>query len=230
MSLPSTIAIDGSAASGKSTLGRELAQRLNYLFFDTGAMYRAITWAAHDRHIAIDDEEQVSTLAEKLCITLLPPTVDDGRHNTILADGVDITWQIRTPAVDADVAQVSSYRRVRAAATAQQRRVGQKGRVVMVGRDIGTVVLPDADLKLFIDASIEERARRRFLERQARGETVQYEAVLASMRRRDQLDRDKPISPMIPAADAILINTDHRTIAEVLAEIEALIFAANSGP
>ncbi|MFQ5613073.1 MAG: (d)CMP kinase [Anaerolineae bacterium] len=225
MCLPTVIAIDGSAASGKSTLGQRLAQRLNYLYFDTGAMYRAVTWACQERHLPADDEAAVSSLAEGLHIQIEPPTVNDGRQYTVLADGQDITWQIRTPRVDAAVAQVSSYPRVRKALIARQRHIGRRGQVIMVGRDIGTVVLPEADLKLFIDASLEERARRRFRECRARGEAVEYETVLAAMKRRDRIDREKPISPMVPAPDAIPINTDGRTVEAVLAQIEALVFA-----
>jgi CMP/dCMP kinase len=227
LSLPNTIAIDGSAASGKSTLGQRLARRLAYLYVDTGAMYRAITWAAHERHISIDDETALSALAENLEIELKPAEVDDGRQYTVLVNTMDVTWQLRSPAIDADVARVSSFPGVRAAAIRQQRRIGRRGRIIMVGRDIGTVVLPEADLKLFVDASAEERARRRYHECRERGETVDYEAVLDSMRQRDKIDREKPISPMIPAPDAILINTDGRTAAEVFAQVERLLFAAN---
>ncbi|MDY7075370.1 MAG: (d)CMP kinase, partial [Chloroflexota bacterium] len=138
---PSTIAIDGPAASGKSTIGELLARQLGYLYFDTGVMYRAVTWAALARDISIEDEAAVTVLAERLDIDVIPPTVNDGRQYTVLADGVDITWAIRTPEVDVNVSPVSTYSGVRRALVAQQRRVAAEGRVVMVGRDIGTVVL-----------------------------------------------------------------------------------------
>ena len=142
---PSTIAIDGPAASGKSTIGGLLAERLGYLYFDTGVMYRAVTWAVLAQGVAVEDEAGVTALAERLQIDVVRPTVDDGRQYTILADGQDVTWQIRRPEVDRGVSPVSAYAGVRAALTAQQRRIGQRGQIVMVGRDIGTVVLPEAD-------------------------------------------------------------------------------------
>jgi cytidylate kinase len=219
----STIAIDGPAASGKSTVGELLARRLGYLYFDTGVMYRAVTWAALDRGIPIADEAAVTALAEALHIEVVPPTTDDGRQYTVLADGVDITWGIRTPAVNAGVSQVSAYPGVRKEMVRQQRRVAQGGRVVMVGRDIGTVVLPDADLKIFLDASAEERARRRWAEERARGKDSDYEAVLASTRRRDQIDSSRDVSPLQAAEDAVVLDSTNLSIKEVVAEMERLI-------
>ncbi len=218
-----TIAIDGSAASGKSTLGWALAKKLNYLYLDTGVMYRAVTWAALHHHIDPHDEAAVTALAEKISLQILPPTKNDGRQATVLVDGTDITWEIRTPKVDANVSLVSSYPGVRRVLTEQQREIAAHGAVVMVGRDIGTVVLPHADLKLFIEASVEVRARRRYNERIARGEQADFDALLASMIRRDKLDREKPISPMIPADDAIIINTNNLSQEEVVARVLALV-------
>ncbi len=223
MSNSLTIAIDGSAASGKSTLGWALAKKLNYLYLDTGVMYRAVTWAALHHHIDPHDEAAVTALAEKISLKILPPTKDDGRQATVLVDGIDITWEIRTPEVDANVSLVSSYPGVRRVLTKQQREIAARGSVVMVGRDIGTVVLPHADLKLFIEASVEVRARRRYHERAARGEKVDFDTLLASMIRRDKLDREKPISPMIPADDAIIINTDTLSQNEVVDQVLALV-------
>ena len=220
---PSTIAIDGPAASGKSTIGEALAQRLGYLYFDTGVMYRAVTWAALARGIPIADEAAVTALAERLHIDVIPPTVEDGRPYTVLADGEDVTWAIRTPEVDAHVSPVSAYAGVRQALVAQQRRIAANGRVVIVGRDIGTVVLPDADLKVYLDASVEERARRRWREMRERGETVDYEEVLAAMRRRDEMDSNRHISPLRPAADAVIVDTTGLSIEEVLARVARLV-------
>lgn len=220
---PSTIAIDGPVASGKSTISELLARRLGYLYLDTGAMYRAVTWAALERGISIGDEVAVTALAEQLRIDITPPTVDDGRQYTVLADGVDVTWAIRTPQVDANVSPVSAYPGVRRALVAQQRRVAAGGRVVMVGRDIGTVVLPDADLKIYLDASVEERARRRWRELRARGEEADYEGVLASMRRRDEIDSHRAVSPLRVAEDAVVVDTTDLSIEEVLAEVERLV-------
>jgi cytidylate kinase len=219
----STIAIDGPAASGKSTVGELLARRLGYLYFDTGVMYRAVTWAALDRGIPIEDEAAVVALAGKLHIDVSPPTADDGRQYTVLADGVDITWEIRTPAVNADVSPISAYPGVRREMVRQQRRVAQGGRVVMVGRDIGTVVLPDADLKVYLDASVEERARRRWEEERARGENSDYDAVLASMRRRDQIDSNREASPLRAAEDAVVLDTTALDIEGVMVEVMRLI-------
>ena len=220
---PSTITIDGPAASGKSTIAELLAQDLGYLYFDTGVMYRAVTWAALSNGISIEDEPAVTALAERLQVDVTPPDADDGRQYTVLADGEDVTWTIRTPAVDAHVSPVSAYAGVRRALVVQQRRVAAGGRVVMVGRDIGTVVLPDADFKLYLDATVEERARRRWREMRARGEEADYEVVLASMRRRDQIDSNREVSPLRVAKDAVVVDTTDLTIEEVLAEVERLI-------
>ena len=220
---PSTIAIDGPAGSGKSTIAELLARRRGYLYFDTGVMYRAVTWAALLRGIPIEDEPAVTSLAEQLRIDVIPPTADDGRQYTVLADGVDVTWAIRTPEVDANVSPVSAYPGVRRALVAQQRRVAAGGRVVMVGRDIGTVVLPDADLKLYLDASVEERARRRWREVRARGKEAGYEGVLVSMRRRDKIDSSREVAPLCVAGDAVVVDTTDLSIEEVLAEVERLV-------
>jgi cytidylate kinase len=219
----STIAIDGPAASGKSTVAELIARRLGYLYLDTGVMYRAVTWAALEQGVLIEDEAAVTALAERLCIDVTPPTVNDGRQYTVLADGVDVTWAIRTPEVDANVSAVSTYPGVRRALVAQQRRVAAGKAVVMVGRDIGTVVLPDADLKLYIDASVEERAKRRWCEVRARGQEAEYGAVLASMRRRDEIDSTRVDSPLRAAEDACILDTTDLSIEEVLAEVERLI-------
>lgn len=223
MTRSSVIAIDGAAASGKSTVGGILARRLGYLYFDTGVMYRAVTWVALNRGIAIENEAEVTALAEALVIKVTPPTQDDGRQYTVYADEQDVTWAIRQPEVDANVSPVSAYPGVRRALTEQQRRIAANGRIVMVGRDIGTVVLPEAELKLFMRASVEERARRRYLECRARGQSPTYEEILASMRRRDQIDSERAMAPLRPADDAIIVDTDALSIEEVMTQIEALV-------
>jgi len=225
LSKPSTIAIDGTAASGKSTIGRLLAERLGYLYLDTGAMYRAVTWVALQRGLDIADEEAVTALAEAVEIEVVPPTANDERQYTVYADGEDVTWQIRRPEVDANVSPVSAYPGVRRALTAQQRRIGHRGRVVMVGRDIGTVVMPNADLKIYLDATVEERARRRYREILARGESADYGEVLAAMRRRDKLDSEREVAPLRPAKDAVIIDTTDLTVEEVLARVMELVEA-----
>jgi cytidylate kinase len=216
MPLPSTIAIDGPAASGKSTLGKKLADELGYLLLDTGVMYRAVTWAALQRGVSLSDEKAVSDLAENCVIDIRPASCEDGRSNDILVDGQDVTWDIRRPEVDANVSLVSSFAGVRRALTAQQRRIGQRGKVVMVGRDIGTVVLPEADLKIYLDASAEERARRRYREIVARGEPADYAEILAAMQARDAFDSSRDLSPLCAAEDAHVIDSDDLDIEGVL--------------
>ncbi len=226
MSLPNTIAMDGPAASGKSTVAKRLADRLNYLYFDTGVMYRAITWVALERESTVEQEAAVTQLAETVRIDVRPPSEEDGRDCDVLADGDDITWKIRRPEVDANVSVVAAYPGVREALTAQQRRIGQRGQVVMVGRDIGTVVLPDADLKVYLDASVEERARRRYQERLARGDEIAFETVLAAMKKRDQIDSNRDVAPLRAAKDAERIDTDPLDIDQVVAKVLALVQAA----
>lgn len=222
---PSTIAIDGPAASGKSTIGELLARRLGYLYLDTGAMYRAVTWVAFEQGIDIADEEAITALAESVEINITRPTVDDGRQYTVYANGQDVTWEIRRPEVDANVSPVSAYPGVRQALTDQQRRIGRRGCIVMVGRDIGTVVLPEADLKVYLEATAEERAHRRYREILERGEEADYEKVLSAMRRRDKIDSERVAAPLRPADDAIIVDTTELSIAEVLVKVEELIWA-----
>jgi len=220
---PVTIAIDGPAASGKSTVGEALAERLDYLYFDTGVMYRAVTWAALERGVDIEDEEAVTELAEALKIEVADATGDDGSQYTVLADGVDVTWEIRRPVVDANVSVISAYGGVRHALVAKQRGIASGQPVVMVGRDIGTVVLPQADLKIYLDASVEERARRRWLERGDRGKKNDCERVLDAMRRRDWIDSNREISPLRAAEDAVRIDTTDMDVDAVVDEAERLV-------
>jgi cytidylate kinase len=218
-----TVAVDGPAASGKSTIGELLAKALGYLYFDTGVMYRAVTWAALDRGIQIEDEPAVTHLAETLEIRVEPPTVADGRQYTVLADGVDITWQIREEQVNREVSPVSAYRGVRAALTQQQRRIGLQGGVVMVGRDIGSVVLPEAELKVFLDASLHERARRRFVESAERGSQAVFEQVVADLARRDEIDSSREVAPLSQARGAVYVDTTRLDVDTVVARILALV-------
>jgi len=220
MSFPKIVAIDGPAASGKTTIANQLAEKWEYLFFDTGVMYRAVTWLAIDQKISTKDELAVSILAEQVQIDVEPPSKDDGREYDVLADGIDVTWQIRNPKVDAKVSRVSAYPGVRKALTKQQRRIGLRGEVIMVGRDIGTVVLPEADLKIFLDASVEERAKRRFDQRINRGEEVDFPKILKMLKKRDKKDSTREIAPLRAASDAVVINTEALSVPEVLARIE----------
>lgn len=221
-----TIAIDGPAASGKSTAGAILAAELGYLYFDTGVMYRAVTWAALDRGVPIADEGAVTRLAESLRIEVVPPSVDDGRQYTVCADGADVTWKIRDPEVNRFVSPVSAYEGVRAALTSQQRRIGAPGGVVMVGRDIGTVVLPQAQVKVYLDASVEERARRRCLEMSQRGQCCTYEEAMEDLERRDRIDSTRSEAPLSVAKDALTIDSTDMSVEQVVARIRAVVLLA----
>jgi cytidylate kinase len=223
--MPESIAIDGPAASGKSTLAKRLADALGYLFFDTGAMYRAVTYAVLARHGDVNDEALCTRLAEEVRIDVRPATKDDGRQSDVLIDGRDRTWEIRQPEVEAGVSIVAAYPGVRRALTAQQRRIGLAGRVVMAGRDIGTVVLPEAGLKIYLDASVEERARRRHEERQRSGEPEDFGRLLEAMRERDRLDASRHLAPLRPAEDAIIIDSDGKDADQIYAETLALVEA-----
>ena len=223
MAIPKQIAIDGPAASGKSTVAEILAKDLNYMFFDTGVMYRAVTLIALCKSIDLDFEQQVDALAEAIDIDVRKPSKDDGRKYDVWVNGKDITWDIRQPSVDANVSKVSAYPGVRKAMTLQQRKIGQKGQVVMVGRDIGTVVLPEAELKIYLDATSEERARRRYEEMKSRGEDANYETILASMIKRDKTDSTRAVAPLKPAENAIIIHSDNMAIQDVVEAIKKLI-------
>lgn len=225
MGRPLRIAIDGPAASGKSTLAQRLAAHLGYIYLDTGVMYRAVAWAALRKGIPVENEEALTHLAETMDLEILPPTAADGRPYTVRVEGEDITWALRSPEVDAVVSQVSVYPGVRRALTQRQRQIGLRGRVVMVGRDIGTVVLPEADLKLYLDADLETRAQRRYRELRERGQEVSFEEVLETMRQRDALDQGREIAPLRPAPDAVVLDTTAMDIEEVFQRVLALIEA-----
>lgn len=221
--IPRTIAIDGPAGAGKSTIADALAHRLNYLYFDTGVLYRAVTLAALRRSLAVTDHAALGTLVKQLHIDVRPPTVADGRSLTVLLDDEDVTWAIREPDVDRNVSTVSAQPEVRQALLQRQREVAARGGIIMAGRDIGTVVLPDADLKLYLGATPGERARRRAVEEQGRGLERSFNEVLSDIARRDDVDSHRAVSPLYPAADAIIIDTDAMGIDEVLARIEQLV-------
>ena len=220
---PSIIAIDGPAASGKSTIGLRLATALGYLFFDTGVMYRAITWLALARGFNIHDETAVTALAEQTQIDVAPASKSDGRSCDVLVDGQDITWETRSRKVDENVSIVAAYAGVRRALSQQQRRIGQRGRIVMVGRDIGTVVLPDADLKIYLDATAEERARRRYDEILARGGHPEYTSILQRVIERDRIDSTRDVAPLRAAEDAIVLNSDQLSEDQVFERVLALV-------
>jgi CMP/dCMP kinase len=219
---PSIIALDGPAASGKSTLGRNLADSLGYLFFDTGIMYRAVTWIALQYDMDLRDEAIITELAQKAQIDIQPPSKNDGRSCDVIIGEKDVTWDMRDGEVEANVSAVSAYAGVRQALSEQQRRIGLRGKVVMVGRDIGTVVLPEADLKIYLDASAEERAKRRFDEIIARGEKADYEEILRKVIERDRIDSTRAIAPLRPADDSVIIDSDKMNVEQVFARVMEL--------
>jgi cytidylate kinase len=223
MSVADVIAIDGPAASGKSTLAKKLAEYLQYLFFDTGVMYRAVTWMALKVGAKIEDESAITALAEEIQIDVQPPSKADGRLNDVYVDDIDVTWEIRQPDVESNVSIVSAYAGVRLAMTEQQRRIGNRKFVVMVGRDIGTIVMPDAGLKIYLDASVEERAKRRYIECVERGDDVEYAEILKSMQERDRIDSTRQIAPLKPADDAFVIQSDGMDADQVFDKIVDLL-------
>lgn len=217
--IPRVIALDGPAAAGKSTVGRQLAAKLGYPFLDTGAMYRAITWTALRRGIDLSDDDALSELAASVPMGIAPPAPSSIEACTITIDGDDVTSMLRRPEVESAVSLVSRVPGVREALVrAQQELAGQRP-LVMAGRDIGTVVLPEADLKVYLDASLEERARRRYQELSALGQEVTEEMVLEDLRRRDRIDSRRSVSPLRAAKDAIVIDTDGLTLDEVVQRV-----------
>ena len=218
MPKPSTIAIDGPAASGKTTMSRLLAQRLGYRFIDTGAMYRALTWEAVRLGIDIEDEEALERLAEVTEMEFAPEG-DEG----IVVNGRYINPELRSPEVEYGVSPVAKVAGVRRVLVESQRSMAAGGKLIMAGRDIGTNVLTDADLKIYLDVSVEEQARRRYREIIGRGEEADYEKILASLVRRDEIDSKRALNPLKKAEDAYLINTDGMSVDEELAEILKLI-------
>ncbi len=220
MPIPACIAIDGPAAVGKSTVGRIVARELGYHFIDTGEMYRSLTWLALHEGIAMDDVTSLARLAGQVTVDLPSPT--DVTHGPVLVNGLDVTEAIHTPAVEASVSQISSIPAVREAMAAKQRSMAGREKVVMAGRDIGTVVLPQAGLKVFLAATIQERAHRRHTEQQGKGIEVTYEVILVDLERRDMIDIHRPMSPLRPASDARVIDTEGMTPAQVAGVIMKL--------
>ena len=225
---PRIIAIDGPAGAGKSTIGALVAERLGYLFLDTGAMYRAVTLAAQRRGIDPDDGPTLTKLAREVRVNIGPPTVRDGRAYTVLLDGEDVTWAIREPEIDRIVSQVARVPFVRDAMVEQQRALAERGRLVMVGRDIGTVVLPKADLKVFLTASAAERAKRREEELRARGQVRPRQELLQEILRRDRLDSERAVAPLRAADDAIIVQTDGLSVGQALERVFAVLTRADA--
>ncbi|MEM7130341.1 MAG: (d)CMP kinase [Chloroflexota bacterium] len=236
---PSVIAIDGPAASGKSTIGFKIANLTDFLFFDTGIMYRAVTLAVLNNETDPKDEPTVGKIAQTIEIDIQAPDVQRFDNQTssaeeasdwpnrILVDGQNVTAELRTPKVDQRVSLIAANPLVRDALTAHQRRIGlkygggqeEKAGIIMVGRDIGTVVMPEAPLKLYLEATAEARAQRRYVEQKQRGKSIDYAQVLADIRLRDRLDSQRVHAPLRPAGDAIMIDTSALTIDEVVSRV-----------
>ncbi len=213
------IAIDGPASSGKSTVAKLLAKDLGITYLDTGAMYRAITYLALSKKVDLKDETKLQQLAKSADIKFM--TSDDGQK--VFLNGLDVTQQIRTEVVSQNVSLVSSYKSVREELVRKQQAFITKGGIVMDGRDIGTVVMPNADLKIFMVASVEIRAKRRHLENLERGFKSDYEAIKEQIATRDEYDQNRANSPLTKADDAILLDSSHMTVPEVVAEIKKLL-------
>jgi cytidylate kinase len=221
---PRTIAIDGPAGSGKSVIGLWLAGELGYAYLDTGALYRAITYLALERAVDPHDGPRLAELAREADLLISPPARrDDARGYSVRLDGREVTAELFTPAVNDAVSPVASHPAVRAALLPIQRRIAGQGRVVMAGRDIGTVVMPDAELKLYLDASLEERARRRWEQEQGSGRGRTLEEVVADVRQRDRIDSERATSPLRPADDAVVLHTDGLALEDEKAQILALV-------
>ena len=209
------VALDGPAASGKTVVGRQLAKRLSSQFVDTGAMYRAVTWLALSQGIRPSDTDALSTLASAMVFESIEPG-SPAYASKVIVNGNNLTDEIRTPQVDRYVSRVSQVAGVRHALVDIQRKMAASGAVVMAGRDIGTVVLPNAGLKVFLEASAEVRAKRRLEEIHEKDKTVRYEDVLTDLLHRDKMDTERELSPMKPAPDAERVNTDSISIDEVV--------------
>lgn len=225
MSKGFVVAIDGPAGAGKSTIARLAAGKLGFAYIDTGAMYRAVTWKLLDTGRGFSPE-LAGRLAREIRIEFRP----EGNLNRVFADGMEVTAAIRTAEVTELVSRVAAVPAVREAMVAQQRRMGREGGVVMDGRDIGTVVFPDARCKIFLTASVQERARRRGKELEAKGQRVDYAALQAEIASRDKQDSERETSPLRQAEDAVYLDTSYMSVAEVTAEILKLAAAAKQVP
>jgi len=217
------VAIDGPAGSGKSTVGAEVAKRLGALYFDTGVVYRTLALVASERGVPPDDAERLAELARSLSLRVAPPSVQDGRLYDVRIDGRDVTWAIRTPEIDRLASVVSAHPEVRRALLQIQREIARDGRVVMAGRDIGTVVMPEAPVKIWLDASLEERARRRQRDLASRGIVQPLESIIAELAERDRRDASRAVAPMRPAEDAVIVETDGRSIEDVVETVLAIV-------
>lgn len=213
------IAIDGPVGSGKTAAGRQLAARLGHVFLDTGIMYRAITYLALQRNVPVDDPAALARLAST---TEMVVKADPGDECRLIVEGGDVTDELRSAEVDRTVSAVSAVPGVREILVQRQREVAANGQIVMVGRDIGTVVLSEAGLKVYLDASVDVRARRRHVQLLEAGSDIEYETVLGDLRRRDEWDSSRAVAPMRPAHDAVILPTDDLELEDVVDRLEAM--------
>ena len=216
---PQLIAIDGPVAVGKSSVGSLLARKLGFFFFDTGMMYRAFTWKVLKLGISPGDENRLCHLASTTKFDFVPS--QEGYLSPFI-DGENVSSKLLCPEIEEQVSLVSRVGGVRQTLVSEQRKLAQRGEVVMAGRDIGTVVLPWAKLKIFLVASAEERANRRYKELLEQGKKIDYNVIFAELRRRDEIDTHRTISPLKPAADAIVIDTEELSLEQVVDKIYAL--------
>ena len=206
------ITIDGPVASGKTAVGRALARRIPARFLDTGMMYRAVTWATIQQNIDLNNKADLAELTKSLSIEVI---LEDG-DQVLKVDGADITDELRNSDIESNVSKISQVGAVRHELVDQQRAIASTGDIVMVGRDIGTVVIPDADLKIYLDASIQIRAKRRHDEMRRKGQRIDLEKLVEEIKTRDNMDSNREDSPLVSAEDAVIINTDRLRIDQVV--------------
>jgi cytidylate kinase len=220
-----TIAIDGPAGSGKSSVARRVAATLGYLYLDSGAMYRAVALKALDRQVPLDDEAHLAALARESHIELSQPTAEQesaGLKNRVFLDGEEVTYEVRTAEVAQAASRLATIASVRELLVAEQQRCGAGGGIVMEGRDIGTVVFPLAELKIFLEASPEVRAERRWKEHDEKGDKVSLAEVLQEVHERDKRDSERKVSPLVRAEDAVLVDNTAMGIDETASVIVML--------
>ena len=224
---PAVIAIDGPAGSGKTVVAKRLADALGYVYLDTGALYRAVAWLALDRGVDPNDASCLADLAHVATIQVERPTIDDGRHYTVVVDGRDVTRELSAPRVAETVSIVAAHPEVRAELLPLQRRLAAAGKIVMAGRDIGTVVCPSAELKLYLEAPLPVRIARRIEQLESLGRHPDPGQIAAEIAERDRIDESRATAPLKPAADALVIDTSTISIDEELAMILHLVDRAD---
>ena len=217
------ITIDGPSSSGKSTIGQKLANKIGYHYLDTGCLYRALTVATLQRNIPVADTHTIVKLASDIDITVQTSKIEDGRQYTVLIDTVDVTWELRSSNTDTNVSLISTIPGVRQILTEQMRSIAYGVNIVMVGRDIGTVVIPEAPLKFYLDASIAERALRRHKENVENGQKSDYKEILSNIKARDRIDTQRESAPLRKPTNAYLIDTTSMKPISVLNEMLRII-------